>query len=95
MCLALPRRVLQVTHDRVEVEWDHGPLWVSAAGFPDLAVGEHVLVHAGQVLERVSDAEAEEILALYASLEQATLEFASTASDSATTSPGGAPQASG
>lgn len=77
MCLALPRRVLGVRADRVEVEWDHGPLWVAAAGFHDLEVGEYVIVHAGQVLERVSEAEAEEIRALYASLELATLEFAS------------------
>ena len=58
MCLALPRRVLQAHGDQVEVEWDYGPLWVSAAGLPDLTVGEYVIVHAGQVLERVSEAEA-------------------------------------
>ena len=77
MCLALPRRVLQVDGDRVRVEWDHGPLWVSAAGFPDLAAGEYAIVHAGQVLERVSEAEAQEILELYASLASDTFELAS------------------
>ena len=77
MCLALPRRVLQREGDRVEVEWDDAPLWVQAAGVADLEPGEYVLVHAGQVLERVSAEEAEEILALYASLEAATLEVSS------------------
>lgn len=77
MCLALPRRVLRADGDQAEVEWDDGSLWVSAGGFPDLAVGEYVIVHAGQVLERVSEAEAEEIRELYVSLESATLEFSS------------------
>ena len=77
MCLALPRRVLRAEGDRVEVEWDDCPLWVLAAGFPDLVVGDYVIVHAGQVLERVSAAEAEEIRELYAILGSATLELES------------------
>lgn len=71
MCVAMPRRVLRVEGDRLEVEWDDGPLSVSAAGFADLAVGEYVLVHAGQVLDRISGEEAAQILALYADLEGA------------------------
>ena len=77
MCLAVPRRVLQRDGDRVEVEWDGAPLWVQAAGVESLEPGEYVLVHAGQVLERVSADEAEEILALYASLESATFDVSS------------------
>jgi hydrogenase assembly chaperone HypC/HupF len=76
MCLALPRRVLKVDGDQIEIEWDYGPLWVSGSGFPDLVTGEYVIVHAGQVLERVSEAEAQEILALYASLASDTFELA-------------------
>lgn len=71
MCLATPRRVLRVVGERAEVEWDDGPLWVVTGGTPDLAVGDYVLVHAGQVLDRISVEEAEQILALYASLEGA------------------------
>jgi hydrogenase expression/formation protein HypC len=77
MCLALPRRVLRAESDWAEVEWDDGPLRVSAAGFPNLATGEYVIVHAGQILERVSEAEAEEIRELYACLESASREFQS------------------
>jgi hydrogenase expression/formation protein HypC len=72
MCLAMPRRVLRVVGDQVEIDWDGEPLWVSAAGVSDVEAGEHVLVHAGQVLDRISADEAEQILELYASLEAAT-----------------------
>ena len=41
-------------------------------GILDLAIGDYVLVHAGQVLDRISADEAEQILALYASLEGPT-----------------------
>jgi hydrogenase expression/formation protein HypC len=68
MCLALPRKILSVEADRVLVEWDDGPLWASSGGVPDLQPGEYVLVHAGLVLERVSEEEAEGLLALYAEL---------------------------
>jgi hydrogenase expression/formation protein HypC len=68
MCLAVPRRVLCVDGDRVEVEWDGEPLWVSAVAVTDLEPGEYVLVHAGLVLDRVSAEEAEQILALQATL---------------------------
>jgi hydrogenase expression/formation protein HypC len=68
MCLALPRRILTVQPDRVLVEWEGGPLWASTGGLLELQPGEYVLVHAGLVLERVSAAEAEGLLALYAEL---------------------------
>jgi len=71
MCLAVPRRILRVDGDRVEVEWDDAPLWVATAGAEGLMPGEYVLVHAGVVLDRVSAEEAEEILALQATLESA------------------------
>ena len=73
MCLATPRRVLRVEGERAEIEWDGAPLWVAAGGVPDLASGAYVLVHAGQVLERLSVEEAEQILALHAALESADL----------------------
>jgi hydrogenase expression/formation protein HypC len=73
MCLATPRRVLRIDGERAEIEWDDGPLWVATGGTSNLALGDYVLVHAGQVLDRVTAEEAEEILALYASLQGADL----------------------
>ena len=71
MCLATPRRVLRVEGERAEIEWDGQPLWVATGGTADLVAGDYVLVHAGQILDRISADEAEQILALYASLEGA------------------------
>lgn len=69
MCQAVPRLVLQVDGDRAEVDYDGLPTWVEARHIRDLAVGEYVVVYAGQALERMDRAEAEEMLAWYANLE--------------------------
>ena len=45
------------------------PTWVTAAGIADLEIGEYVVVYAGQALEKMDKAEAEEMLAWYADLE--------------------------
>jgi hydrogenase expression/formation protein HypC len=68
MCQAIPRRVLRVDGERIEVDCDGQPLDVSALGLPDLVVGDYVLVHAGQALDRLEASEAEALLALYADL---------------------------
>ena len=70
MCQAIPRRVLRTDGDRVEVDYDGQPTWVSALALPDLQVGEYVVVYAGQALERMDPQEAEELLAFYAGLEE-------------------------
>ncbi len=69
MCQAIPRRVLRVDEQRIEVDYDGRPTWISALALPDLQVGEYVIVYAGQALERMPTDEAEELLAFYASLE--------------------------
>jgi hydrogenase expression/formation protein HypC len=69
MCQAIPRRVLAVDGERVQVDYDGQPTWVHAVALPDLRVGEYVVVYAGQALERMDEAEAEELLAFYAGLE--------------------------
>lgn len=69
MCQAIPRRILSVEPDRLQVDYDGSPRWVEAHGLPDLAVGDYVVVYAGQALERMDTAEAEAMLAWYADLE--------------------------
>lgn len=69
MCQAIPRKVLQVEDQRVQVDLDGKPTWVHSVALPDLAAGEYVIVYAGQALERMDPAEAEELLAFYAGLE--------------------------
>jgi len=70
MCQTIPRKVLQVVGDRVEVLYDGVPRWLPVHGLPDLAPGEYVTVYAGAVLERMPVAEAEEILRFYAELDE-------------------------
>jgi hydrogenase expression/formation protein HypC len=69
MCQAIPRRVLRVDGSRAEVDYDGVPRWVEAAIVTDLQVGDYVVVYAGQALEKMDNAEAEELLAWYASME--------------------------
>jgi hydrogenase expression/formation protein HypC len=69
MCQAVPRRVLQVDGPRAEVDYDGVPTWVTAAGIAYLEIDEYVVVYAGQALEKMDTAEAEEMLAWYADLE--------------------------
>jgi hydrogenase expression/formation protein HypC len=78
MCQAIPRRVLQVDGARAQVDYDGVPTWVEAAGVADLQVGEFVVVYAGHVLDKMETAEAEEMLAWYASLESMLAEAEAT-----------------
>jgi hydrogenase expression/formation protein HypC len=68
MCLAVPGRIVSI--------WDEGGATMADAEFagehrrvcldyfPGLAVGDHVIVHAGYALTRVDPTEAERTLAL-------------------------------
>ena len=69
MCQAIPRRILSIERERLQVDYDGNPRWVAAHGLPDLEVGDYVVVYAGQALERMDTVEAEEMLAWYADLE--------------------------
>jgi len=69
MCQAIPRRVLRTDGGRAEVDYDGRPTWVEAGAIPDLAVGEYVVVYAGQALDRMPTEEAEAMLRFYADLE--------------------------
>lgn len=70
MCQAIPRPVLRVDGDRAEVMYDGFPIWVAVHGIADVAVGEYLVVYAGQALERLPKEDAEEMLQFYADLER-------------------------
>lgn len=69
MCQAIPRPVLRIGEQGAEVLYDGEPVWVAVHGIPDLAVGEYLVVYAGQALERMPADEAEAMLAFYAELD--------------------------
>ena len=70
MCQAIPRKVLAIHGEQAEVMYDGAPLSVIVRGIDDLQIGEYVVVYAGQALERIPTADAEDILAFYDDLEQ-------------------------
>jgi hydrogenase maturation factor len=51
------------------VDDDGVPTWVTAAGLVDRQVDGYVVVYAGQPLEKMDNAQAEEMRAWYADLE--------------------------
>ncbi len=69
MCQAIPRKVVAVDGDRVEVLVDGVPQAVNAFGMTDLQPGEYVVVYTGAVIQRVSEDEANEILEFLAEME--------------------------
>ena len=71
MCQAIPRKVLAIDANaaRAEVDLDGQPTWIQTVALPDVEVGEYVVVYAGQALERIPEAEALEMLAFYAQME--------------------------
>lgn len=76
VCQAIPRPVLRVEGDRIEVDVDGRSQWVIAPGLPQLTAGDYVIVHAGAALERLPRHEAEAILAFYANLDDLLAESA-------------------
>lgn len=70
MCQAIPRKVLRVSGERVEVLYDGVPTWVAAHGIAGIAAGQYLVVYAGQALERLPTEEAEAMLRFYDELER-------------------------
>ena len=62
MCQAIPRKVLSVEGDRVEVLVDEAAAWVNGFGIAGLRPGDYVVVYAGAIVQQVSEEEAHEIL---------------------------------
>ena len=68
MCLALPARIVSVDEDSDSARVALGEVSseVSLALVDDVAVGDYVLIHVGYALNKVSEAEAQKTLALFA-----------------------------
>jgi hydrogenase assembly chaperone HypC/HupF len=71
MCQILPARVIAIDGDRAQIEL-HGGLRATASCVlhSDLAVGDHVLVDRGIVLEKLAPEEAGAIVAIYAEINE-------------------------
>ena len=68
MCVAVPGLVVGVGPEGAAVQWGSRLRRASALLFPDLRVGEYVLVAGGMVVERLTPEEARARLALFDAL---------------------------
>jgi len=66
MCLAVPMKMIEVRGDGTGVaELDGSRNEVNLTLVPDITVGSYVVVHAGFAIERMNEAEANAILAVF------------------------------
>ncbi len=63
MCVAMPGTVIEVHENTATVDFS-GNRVEARAGLVEVAPGDRVLVHAGCILQRVSEKEAEELSSL-------------------------------
>ena len=65
MCLGIPAKILESGDGTAVVEVGGVRREISVMLIDDVAVGEWVIVHAGFAIERLSEEEAEQTLALF------------------------------
>ena len=63
MCVALPGKVIEVNEKDAVVDFN-GNQVTARAGLVDVKVGDYVLVHAGCVIQKVTQQEMEELKSL-------------------------------
>ena len=74
MCLAIPYKVLEVKGDSLaEIEVAGARHEVSLRLFPDVEVGDWVLVNLGSVIVKIEEDEAKEIMHLYQEIAKAEI----------------------
>ena len=72
MCLGVPAKVMERTGDTGFVELGGVGREISLMLLDDVSVGEWVIVHAGFAIERLSEEEAQQTLALFREIADAT-----------------------
>ncbi len=70
MCVALPGTVIEIREKTALVDFG-GNRVEARSGLVDITEGDRVLVHAGCILQKVTQDEAEEMEALFLELEEA------------------------
>ena len=64
MCLSVPGKVLSIERDKAQVAIQGNKVEVSLQLLDEVKVEDYVLVHVGFALEKISEEEAQEMLAL-------------------------------
>ena len=71
MCLAIPMKIIEVRGDGTGVgELEGSRHEVNLTLVPGIGVGSYAVVHAGFAIERMNEAEADTILAVFAEIEE-------------------------
>jgi hydrogenase expression/formation protein HypC len=70
MCLAIPAKVIRITGNRAEVLIGTSTIQVGTQLMPDIQINDHVLIHAGYILEKIDAQEALQIQDLLNELQQ-------------------------
>ncbi|OGP37297.1 MAG: hypothetical protein A2X98_02620 [Deltaproteobacteria bacterium GWC2_66_88] len=72
MCLGIPAKILERNESAAVVELGGVRREISVMLIDDVAVGEWVIVHAGFAIGKLSEVEAEQTLALFREIADAT-----------------------
>lgn len=75
MCVALPGKVIELQSDIAVVDFS-GNQVRARAGLVPVVPGDRVLVHAGCILQKVSEQQADEIAGLFREIDEAVAEDA-------------------
>jgi len=75
MCLAVPMRIDSIDGTQARVDMGGVRRDVSLVLTPEAREGDYVLIHTGFAISVLNEAEAQETLALFAELEEATREL--------------------
>ena len=92
MCVAYPGKILSIENNHARVDFTGSVVPVNIS-MVDVAPGDYVLVHAGMAIQNVETEEAQEWIALFRDLEEATEDVADEVPDVATTENDNAVQA--
>lgn len=68
MCVAAPGKIIELKDNIATVDYN-GNTVTANAGVVDVKIGDYVLVHAGLIIQKISQSEAEEMAELFTMLE--------------------------
>ena len=74
MCVAIPGRIMSMDGDMAKVDFSGNTVNVNT-GIIDAKVGQYVLVHAGCAIEVMDKDKAEELIELFAEIEEMENEY--------------------
>ena len=69
MCVAAPGKIIELNGNTATIDYNSNTVTANA-GVVDVNVGDYVLVHAGLIIQKISQSEAEEMADLFNVLEE-------------------------